>query len=294
MDDPNISFDIDSDVMNTEEQLKSENNNFFNNIDDLSEGSTVPKIVFIVPYRDREQQFNFFSRHMKYILEDYPFDHYKIYYIHQCDDLEFNRGAMKNIGFLAIREKYPLDYQDITLVFNDIDTMPYTKNFLDYDTNFGIIKHFYGFTFALGGIFSIKCSDFERINGFPNFWAWGFEDNLLNKRALSSKIIIDRNNFYPIADKNIMHLSDGMIRSVNRTDFERYTHNTTEGFSSIHNLIYKIDESIGFINVYQFSTGSVENVSTRLNHDLRNGNKPFNVGHPASRRSRGVQMGMIL
>jgi hypothetical protein len=86
-----------------------------------------PKVVFIVPYRDREQQYHFFSRHMKYVLEDT--DH-QIFYIHQKDDRNFNRGALKNIGFILMKQKYP-DYQNITFVFNDIDTTPYTKNFLN-------------------------------------------------------------------------------------------------------------------------------------------------------------------
>jgi hypothetical protein len=30
-----------------------------------------PKIIFIVPYRDRDQQLQFFNKHMKYILEDF-------------------------------------------------------------------------------------------------------------------------------------------------------------------------------------------------------------------------------
>ena len=58
---------------------------------------------------------------------------YKIYYIHQNDKREFNRGAMKNIGFMVIKDKYPNDYQNITLVFNDVDTMPYSKNFLNFN-----------------------------------------------------------------------------------------------------------------------------------------------------------------
>jgi hypothetical protein len=151
-----------------------------------------PKYIFIIPYRDREQHLHFFNRQMKYVLEDIPKEDYEIYFLHQCDVRKFNRGAMKNIGFLAIRDKYPNDYKNITLVFNDIDTMPFEKNVLNYKTVPGVIKHFYGYKFALGGIVSITGDDFEKMNGFPNFWAWGYEDNSLQNRATRLNFIIDR------------------------------------------------------------------------------------------------------
>ena len=91
----------------------------------------IPKIVFIVPCRDRQQHQEFFSSHMRMILEDYDKQQYKIYYINQKDERSFNRGGIKNIGFLMVKEKYPNHYKDITLVFNDVDTMPYTKNLID-------------------------------------------------------------------------------------------------------------------------------------------------------------------
>ena len=70
--------------------------------------------VFIVPYRDRSHQKFFFSKHMTFILEDKK--DYEILYVHQNDDRPFNRGAMKNIGFIAVKEKYPETYKTINLI----------------------------------------------------------------------------------------------------------------------------------------------------------------------------------
>ena len=129
--------------------------------------TSIPKIVFIVPYRNRPQQRYFFSLYMKSILA--ITQDYEIYFSHQCDVRTFNRGAVKNIGFLAVKKKYPQHYKHMTFVFNDIDTVPYS-NILDYETKTGVVKHFYGFKYALGGIVSITGQDFENSNGYANFW----------------------------------------------------------------------------------------------------------------------------
>jgi hypothetical protein len=84
-----------------------------------------PKRVFIVPYRNRAQQKFFFSKYMSFLLEDST--DYEIYFSHQCDARTFNRGAIKDIGFLAVKNKYPAHYKDITFIFNDIDTVPFNK-----------------------------------------------------------------------------------------------------------------------------------------------------------------------
>lgn len=247
-----------------------------------------PKIVFIVPYRDREQHRLFFSRHMAYIMEDYLEGEYKILFIHQCDSRSFNRGAMKNIGFLMVRELYPNDYSTITLVFNDVDTMPFSKGFLQYETVPGKVKHFYGFTFALGGIVSMTAGDFEKVNGFPNFWAWGYEDNLLNYRVkILNGLEIDRSQFYPIRDKNMMHFGDGVERTINRKEFERYKGETREGIDSIKDLEYELDSATGMVHVRRFQTGVEEDLSNRAVHDIRAGSRPYgDVGKNAVGRGR--------
>jgi len=231
-----------------------------------------PKVVFIVPYRDRQQQYDFFARQMAYVLEGTS---HRILYIHQKDKRSFNRGAIKNIGFITIKELYPDTYKNITLVFNDIDTMPYTKGFFNYETVPGVVKHFYGFTFALGGIVSINAGDFERLNGFPNLWGWGYEDNALNQRAIKNNIRIDRTQFYKLLDKNILHLQDGVVRDVNRTDYTIYKSLTTEGVNSITNIKYTIDDTTGFVDVTDFNTGRDEDLTKRTTFDMSKSSKPF-------------------
>lgn len=238
----------------------------------------VPKIIFIVPYRDRPQHLHFFKEQMAKVLSNIPKTDYKIYILHQQDTRKFNRGAMKNIGYLVVKELYPNDYKNITLVFNDVDTMPYTKNFLKYDTVPGVVKHFYGYKFALGGIVSITAGDFEKTAGFPNFWAWGYEDNTLKLRVDKAGLKVDYSQFYPIKDGNILQLSDGDTRNVSRTEFDTYKNNNADGFGDIKNLLYNVDEEYGFVNVTAFEPKTPDEAIVTRPHSVANvitGNTPF-------------------
>ena len=239
---------------------------------------TIPKLIFIVPYRNREQHLHFFKEHMKKVLSDMKTQEYKMYFIHQQDEREFNRGAMKNIGYLAIKKMYPNTYKNITIVFNDVDTMPYTKNFLDYNTVHGKVKHFYGYKFALGGIVSIKAGDFEKTKGFPNFWAWGYEDNTLKQRVVNAKLDLDYSQFYPIMDGNILQLKDGLNRIVSRGEFDKYKDGSSDTYADITNLVYNIDETNGFINVTSFNTKTDASTVQTANFSLESGNAPFITG----------------
>ena len=234
--------------------------------------SLVPKRVFIVPYRNRPKQKEEFLEKIKYLLEDSAeSEPYEIYFAHQCDQRPFNRGAMKNIGFLAIKNKYPNDYKNITFIFHDVDTWPVEKGLIDYTTTHGVVKHYYGFKFALGGIFSIKGVDFEKTLGFPNFWGWGLEDNTMNDRVNKAGLTIDRSIFYPIRDKRISRPFDGFKRILSKRDASVYKYETPDNFNYINNLKYNIQNE--YINVTSFTCMMDHTDQDYVEYDIRNGGK---------------------
>lgn len=258
----------------------------------MSDTIKIPKIVFIVPYRNRPQHKYFFSSYMSHLLKDTDID-YEIYVSHQCDARSFNRGATKNIGFIAVKNKYPEHYQNMTFVFNDIDTVPFA-NIFNYETTHGIVKHFYGFNYALGGIVSMTGADFEATNGYPNFWGWGMEDNVLQKRCERIGLQIDRSQFFPIGNPQILQLFDGVSRLINRKDPWRATHdNGVDGIRTINKLEYTIDtesdnpldnihvinsDKINIINIKTFMTGTRFESDNYYQYDIRE--PPRKIIHP--------------
>jgi hypothetical protein len=248
----------------------------------MSEEVKIPKRIFIVPYRNRVQHKFFFCKYMSFLLEDK--DDYEIFFSHQCDARTFNRGAVKNIGFIAARNKYPEHYKDITFIFNDVDTIPFNKIF-DYETTHGIVKHYYGFKYALGGIVVMKGSDFEKTNGFPGFWGWGMEDNVLQKRCDKVGLKIDRSIFYNIGSPEILQLFDGISRIISKKDPWRGEYdNGQDGLISITKLNYTIDDKsenpndnifvvqspkIKFVNIKTFLTHIPFGSEEYYNYDLR-------------------------
>jgi len=248
----------------------------------MTEEVKIPKRIFIVPYRNRVQHKFFFCKYMSFILED-KYD-YEIFFAHQCDARTFNRGAVKNIGFIAARNKYPHHYKDITFIFNDVDTIPFSKIF-DYETTHGVVKHYYGFKYALGGIVVMKGADFEKTNGFPCFWGWGMEDNVLQKRCERLGIKIDRSVFYNIGSPEILQLFDGISRIISKKDPWRGEYDDgQDGLKTITQLKYTIDdksenpndnifvvhnENIKVVNIKTFLTHIPFGSEEYYNYDLR-------------------------
>lgn len=211
----------------------------------------IPETVFIIPYRNRLNDKERFIKHMTDYLVGFE-GTYKFFFAHQCDERPFNRGAVKNIGFLAIKNLYPTHYKDITFIFHDVDTLPKNKGMIPYKTTHGNVSHYYGVTFALGGIFAIKGGDFEKVKGFPNFWGWGLEDNTIQDRCIKEGVLIDRSIFYKMRDENIYRSNDGVFRKVSKRDSVVYKFETPDNITDLKELKWNIADEM--INIYSFKS----------------------------------------
>lgn len=230
-----------------------------------------PGKIFIIPYRDREKNKNDFLVQMKKVLADET-EPYEIYFAQQCDTRPFNRGAMKNIGFLAMKQKYPTTYGDITFIFHDVDTWPADKGIVHYNATHGSVSHFFGYTFALGGLFAIKGADFEKTQGFPNFWGWGLEDNLMHTRALAAGLTIDRSCFYPITDDvHFIRPFDGFKRLMSQRDVVVFKHETPDSMTHLHHVQHTLNGQ--FINIYSFGCDMLPEEQVYKVYDIRNGSR---------------------
>jgi hypothetical protein len=262
-----------------------------------------PELIFIVPYRNRAPQKKVFECVMPTILED---EKYKIIFVHQKDNRPFNRGAIKNLGFIYVRKTYPETYKNITLVLHDIDFMPYYKNQFKYKTKQNVVKHFFGYTNTLGGIVSINAGDFEKINGFPNIWSWGLEDNVLKRRCQVAGFVPDRSTFYHggVDEDKVITLWHGWDRLINPKIKRKFTATTNlDGIKILKNVNYTIEEqseNISVMHVTNFITGESHLVGSQ-DTKLRNSreNKFFKDGYDGknqnvNRRQTGLLPVMII
>ena len=98
------------------------------------------------------------------------------------------------------------------------------------------------------------------------------EDNVLQTRCDKKGLKIDRSQFFPIGNPNILHLFDGVQRIINRKDPWRATHDDgIDGLMTIHKLIYKIDTEssnpLDNVHVIESNNMFVINISTLYDRD---------------------------
>jgi hypothetical protein len=131
----------------------------------------------------------------------------------------------------------------------------------------------------------IKGADFERINGFPNFWGWGNEDSVFQKRCLRGGLHIDRSHFYKIGSPEILQLFDGVSRLISpREHAVGKADSGVNGLTSVYRITYSVDKEslnpednryvvenarIQVINIYTFLTETRFEKNDFYEYDLR-------------------------
>ena len=224
----------------------------------------IPVSIFIIPYRDRTQHIMEYTKNMRLHMKN-PL--YKFFFIHQNDSREFNRGAMKNIGFILIKSLYPTNYKDINIVFNDVDTFPKQEKEFNPITDLGTVKHLFGFENTLGGIVVIKGGDFEKIGGFSNNWTWGKEDIILYDRCIEHNLIINRDDF----NKDINQLMHSTIRKISYKELFSKKKSKND-YTSIYNIYYTMVDKYIHIHGFEIENDLLDDIKLELIDLKTNGN----------------------
>jgi len=201
------------------------------------------KYNFIIPYRNRKEHLDEFIRRFTEYLKDKDIDAH-FYIIHQMNPGDFNRGSLHNIGFVEFCKTRP----DGLFIFHDVDIYPTYWGSIIYDTKPGEIRHPFGHKSEnLGGICCFWKDDFERVNGFPNYWGWGIEDVTLMYRVKKHNIYIDESNIVELYDrkhsllpKHYKNLEKEEICAKKNTELHHIEINTGNVINGLSNLEYEV------------------------------------------------------
>lgn len=213
------------------------------------------KYNFIIPYRDREEHKQKFIKIYNELIGDKDC---KFYFIHQCNTNLFNRGALLNIGFLeAIKER-----PDALFVFHDIDKCPTYWGSYRYEPIYGKVRKAIGWEkgeepCAFDSVTGFYREDFEKVNGFPNYEGWGYEDIALFGRVKKANI--------PIDTKDYIHVSN----NEKIIDFYHFRDDNKNGQTNHRNmLLYQYEVASGInnngLNSIKYNVISVENINEKM------------------------------
>jgi|ERR1700677_1437638 N-terminal domain of galactosyltransferase/N-terminal region of glycosyl transferase group 7 len=213
------------------------------------------RLKVVVPYRDREQHFREFLPHVQEFLEDAGIP-YHVVVAEQAEGLSFNRGAMKNIGFLL---GGPSDYT----CFHDVDYLPLSADYSWSDNPACLVMtganristriegparpiqldmaNFFG------GVVVVPDMLFRQVDGYSNeYWGWGYEDTDLAARFNAAGISVTRRpgTFCPLPHDSHGYDADGYLNadaSFNRALFLRkWKSGRTAKADGISTLAYEI------------------------------------------------------
>ncbi|GAB6022767.1 hypothetical protein CHUAL_006861 [Chamberlinius hualienensis] len=155
------------------------------------------KVAIVVPYRNRKLQLDMFLAHMHHFLRSQLID-YTIIVVEQGEALDFNRGALFNVGFL---EGLKLNPDLHCFIFHDVDLLPINKANIyacskmprHMSVSVNSFRFNLPYTDIFGGVVSMTTEQFKLVNGFSNiFFGWGGEDDDMLNRIINCGLEITR------------------------------------------------------------------------------------------------------
>lgn len=197
------------------------------------------RLNIVVPYRDRESHLAQFVPHLAaYMAARHPDLSYRVTVVEQEDDgRPFNRGALKNIGFLL--GEGDSDY----VCLHDVDYLPDDADYgwaedptpilwdgalerpIAPDQSDRVIRNDLESTF--GGVVLVPNGAMRRVDGYSNlYWGWGFEDFDFSLRIRGRRIATGRRRgrFIPLDHDNEgfnLDATPSPMALVNRGLFQR-------------------------------------------------------------------------
>ncbi len=179
----------------------------------------------VIPYRDREEHLAQFLPPLREYLDDAGISHH-IVIAEQAEGLPFNRGAIKNAGFLLGGAS---DYT----CFHDVDYLPLNADYgwteepaclalvgaegrpvAINGTTRRLQLNMAGF---FGGAVLVPDALFRQVDGYSNdYWDWGFEDTDMARRFAAAGIATSRRPgvFCPLAHDPEGHQADGSMNEA--------------------------------------------------------------------------------
>jgi len=184
-----------------------------------------PRLKIVVPYRDREKQLSRFLPHIRDYFAERGIP-YHIVIAAQAEGLPFNRGAIKNAGFLLGGDA---DYT----CFHDVDYLPLEADYGWTDLPAGLVwagaesipvkasgqtKYIKpDMTKFFGGAVLMPDTLFQQVDGYSNqYWGWGYEDTDLVSRFQAANITVvrHRGSFRPLHHDNEGYKADGNLNET--------------------------------------------------------------------------------
>jgi len=188
-------------------------------VSEVAAFQTGKKLAIIVPYRDRAEHIEQFVQHIRGYFARDKIDKQidcRVIVVEQSKGKAFNRGALKNVGFLFIESE--TDY----VCFHDVDYLPIWADYswverptpiLWHGAEYrpahpgqgktGVIKH--NLELFFGGVLLVPNDQFRQVNGYANdYWGWGPDDSDLQNRFNSASIALGRRKctFKPLYHDN--------------------------------------------------------------------------------------------